>query len=743
MNQLPLLIQDLGLILLVAGFTTLLFKRLKQPVVLGYILAGLLVSPHFPLFPTIMDLDSIHIWADIGVIVLLFSLGLEFSFKKLVGVGGPAALTAIIEISAMLGVGFLLGRLLKWPFMDCVFLGGILSIASTTIILRSFDELGLKRKRFAELVFGILIIEDLIAVVLLVLLSTISVSRQFAGAEMLGAALKLAFFLAVWFISGIFFIPTFLSKVQKHLNDETILIVSLGLCLMMVIFASLAGFSPALGAFVMGSILAETVQAERIERIITTVKNLFGAIFFVSVGMLIDPKVLVNYALPIIIITAVFIFFKTTHVALGALISGRPLKTAIYSGMSMAQIGEFSFIIATLGLRLKVTSDFLYPIAVAISAITTFTTPYMIRSAGSLYEKIEKLLPIKWKKALIRYSAGAQTITAASDWQTAIRAYIMHVAFFSAVILGAIFLFSGYVRPWIDANVSNRILGNIFSAALFFAFLMPFLWGLVMRKLTPKEIANLWINKGYRSLLLTLNLIRVIMGIVYISLFFLVVFPFVPAILSISSLIVIAFIFSKRIHRFYMLLEERFFLNFHTRETEKARINRHELAPWDAHIEQYFVPAYSPVGARTLEELRFREHFGINVAMIKRGDDYTISTPSRFEKIYPGDILFIIGTDEEIERFKKHMDSKNAHTGDIAYAPQILLTQMHVKHGSLLIGKTIRESNIREQTNGLIVGIERKGQRILNPESNTAFAPDDIIWIVGDKSLIESFRQNG
>jgi CPA2 family monovalent cation:H+ antiporter-2 len=377
MTHLPHLITDLGLILAVAGITTLLFKKIKQPVVLGYIIAGLLVGPHVSLIPTVVDDEAIKTWSEIGVIFLLFSLGLEFSFKKLVKVGGSASITAVVEIVLMIAVGYGAGIFMGWSPMDSIFLGAILSMSSTTIIIRAFDELGVRTRKFAGLVFGILIVEDLVAILLLVLLSTLAVSQQFAGGELLMQLLKLAFFLILWFLAGIFFIPTFLKRTQKLMNDETMLIVSLALCLLMVVLAVAVGFSAALGAFIMGSILAETTQAERIEHLIKSVKDLFGAIFFVSVGMMIDPKVLIEYAGPVLIVTLLTITGKFLATAIGALLSGQSLKHSVQAGMSLAQIGEFSFIIASLGLSLKVTSAFLYPIAVAASAVTTFTTPFL------------------------------------------------------------------------------------------------------------------------------------------------------------------------------------------------------------------------------------------------------------------------------------------------------------------------------------------------------------------------------
>lgn len=740
MNHLPHLIQDLGLILVVAGLTTLLFKRLKQPVVLGYILAGLLVGPNLTLFPTISEIENIQIWAEIGVIFLLFTLGLEFSFKKLLNIGGPASVTGLIEISAMLAVGFILGQVMGWPLMDCIFLGGILSIASTTIIIRAFDELGVKGKKFAELVFGVLIIEDLVAVVLMVLLSTIAVSREFAGMEMLLSILKLMFFLMLWFIAGIFFIPSFLSRVQKHLNDETLLVLSIGLCLFMVILASKAGFSPALGAFIMGSILAETIQAERIEHIITPVKNLFGAVFFVSVGMLINPTILVDYAGPILLITVVFVFFKVLHVTIGAVVSGRPLKTAVFAAMSMGQIGEFSFIIATLGVTLKVTSSYLYPIAVAVSAITTFSTPYMIKAADPLYNWLERVLPEKWKKTLTRYSTGAQTINSAGDWQRVLRSFLMISAFTIIICAGIIILFLQVVHERVVAGMDNYFWATIITVTACLLTISPFLWALVMRKLQAQAFANLWANKRYHGPLLVLRMVRVALAMAIVVIMFLVFLPINYAITSAAILVSLVVFFARRIHRFYLTIETRFFYNFNHREILEAKINRKELAPWDAHIAQYVLPAGSPVSGRTLEELAIREKIGVNIAMIRRSDIFTMLAPSRFEKIYPGDRMFVIGTDEQLDAFREYIQPDNEQQ-KLDEQHDVVLKKLNVSERSELLGKTIRESGVREKTNGLVVGIERGGRRMLNPESATVFETNDKVWIVGDAVLIEQLQR--
>ncbi len=739
MNHLPDLIKDLGLILIIAGITTLLFKRLKQPVVLGYILAGFLVSPNFHLLPTVADPADIRIWAEIGVIFLLFTLGLEFSFKKLLSTGGSSSITAITEVCFMLLLGFGAGQMMGWNLMDSIFLGGILCVSSTTIIIRAFEELGVKNKKYAKLVFGVLIIEDIVAVVLMVMLSTIAVSRQFEGITMLTSILKLSFFLLLWFVAGIFFLPTFFRKVQKYLSDETMLIVSVGLCLLMVILASLAGFSPALGAFIMGSILAETTNAQRIEHIVEPVKNLFAAVFFISVGMLIDPKMLAEYAIPIVVITLITIFGKFFSTGLGAILSGQPLKTSIHAGMSMAQIGEFSFIIATLGLNLGVTSHFLYPVAVSVSAVTTFTTPYLIKSAGPFYGWVDRVLPLRWKKTLERYSLGTQNISQANDWQIAIRAFLSHVILFSIIILGIIGIFPVYLKPMVYEYIGNGQSGNIIAAVLCLLFISPFLWALITRKFHTQAFANLWANRRHRAPLIFFRVIRGGLAILYVSILLLNFFSLYIAIAGLVVLIAIGLAFNKRIHSYYIQLENRFFLNFYDRERTEATIGRYELAPWDAHITQFEVPTGSPVTGMTMEEMALRERLGVNVAMIKRGK-YTITTPSRYEKVYPGDLLFVIGTDEQLDQFRKHIEPVNgieAALQNTYSGEEMVLKKIRVIRGSFLSDKTIRESGIREKSNGLVVGVERNHRRILNPESNLILKDGDILWVVGDATLLD------
>ncbi|RZK58266.1 MAG: sodium:proton antiporter, partial [Pedobacter sp.] len=648
MIHLPVLIADLGLILAAAGVITLLFKKIKQPLVLGYIIAGLLVGPHIKIIPTVSDYKSITIWGEIGVIFLLFSLGLEFSFKKLVKVGGSSSITAIVKVLFIILCGYLIGIAMGWNNMDSIFLGGIISISSTMITIKAFEELGIKHKKFAGLVFGVLIVEDLVAILLLVLFSTMAVSQQSAGPEMIKSILKLSFFLVLWFLGGIFLIPTFLKATKKLMNDETMLVVSLALCLVMVLLADKAGFSPALGAFIMGSILAETTQAERIEHLTKSVKDLFAAVFFVSVGMLINPTVLIEYALPILFITLVIIFGKILFTTLGALLAGQPLKTAVQAGMSLAQIGEFSFIIATLGVSLKVTSEFLYPIAVAAAAITTFTTPYLIKLSEPFYQFLNDKLPKKWIDGIERYSSGTAGITTLSDWRILLRAYIFNTIIHAVIIISIILLAARFLNPFIANQLDFGSNSTIISVIVSFILMSPFLWALSIRRIQKTAYSHLWLNKRYtRGPLIAIEVFRILLGIFFVGFLMYEFFDtWVAAMIALVLVVLVMIIFSRKLQSFYTKLETRFMLNLNARENRTPNI-----LPWDTHLTEITVAPESELVGKTLVDLKIREQYGVNIAMIERGK-INISTPNRDERLYPYDKLLVIGTDDQLANIK-------------------------------------------------------------------------------------------
>ncbi len=725
------LISDLGLILITAGVAVLLFRRIKQPLVLGYLIAGFLAGNHFDFFPSVKDLHSVEVWAQIGIIFLLFSLGLEFSFKKLVRVGGTASITAGTQIFFMCIAGYYTGKLMGWNAMDSLFLGVMLSVSSTTIILKTFDELGVKAQKFAGNVIGALIVQDILAILMMVLLSTVAVSRQFEGMELIKSILKLVFFLTLWFVSGIFFIPTLFKWAKKLLTDEMLLIISLALCLGMVILAANVGFSPALGAFIMGSIIAETTHAEQIEHLVKPVKDLFGAVFFVSVGMLINPSTLSEHALPVAILTFVVIVGQPISATIGALISGKPLKESVRTGMSLSQIGEFSFIIATLGATLNVTSAFLYPIVVAVSAITTFTTPFMVKLSVPFADFLSRRLPHKWLRKIEKYSQDTQAIKTASNWQIVLKAYLMQVVIHSVIIISLILLATEYVLPLGEGSIA----GNIFAAFFTLGVIAPFLWALSMRRVATEEVNILLQERKHRGILIMMILLRFLLTLFYVGF---LVDKFFSA--GVAFIVMIAFlalyrIFPKKLNARYHRIEERFLKNLNAREIIEAKWKRNDLTPWDGHMAYFTIAKASNIAGKLLRELQLRELFGINIAFIKRGE-ITINIPSRNERIFHGDEICIIGNDKQIEAFKLYLEQNEHEPAPEEQEAEIVMRQVRVRNHDF-IGKTIKESAIREKTHGLIVGLERGSKRIINPESHEMVAEDDVLWIVGELKLIE------
>ncbi|MDR6967178.1 CPA2 family monovalent cation:H+ antiporter-2 [Flavobacterium arsenatis] len=732
-HHLQPLITDLGLILMTAGVAVLLFKKIKQPLVLGYLIAGFLAGSNFDFFPSITDHKSVEVWAEIGVIFLLFSLGLEFSFKKLMKVGGTASITAITQIICMVFIGFSVGHWMGWNTMDSIFLGATLSISSTTIILRAFDELGVKGKKFAGIVFGALIVEDIVAIIMMVLLSTIAVSQQFSGMELIQSVFKLVFFLTLWFVGGIFFVPTLLKKAKNLLTDEMLLIISIALCLLMVILAANVGFSPALGAFIMGSIIAETTQAEKIEHLIKPVKDLFGAVFFVSVGMLINIDTLVEYAVPVVIITLVTIFGKAFSSTIGALLSGQPLKQSVQTGMSLAQIGEFSFIIATLGMTLGVISNFLYPIVVAVSAITTFTTPFLIKYSTTFSDKLERTLPVKWVKAIDKYSTNTEAIKSVSDWQMVLRANMTQIVIHSVIIVAVILLSSEYILPLVESSP----FGNAIAALITLFILSPFFWALSLRRVAAKQVQVLMKERKYRGPIIMIVLLRMLLTLFYLG-FMLNTF-FSPEIALIALVVAVAvyFIFPKKLNGQYHKIENHFISNLNAREIVKAGRSRQDLTPWDGHMTTFEIAKESNIAGKTLAELQLREQLGVNIAFIRRGE-VMINIPGRNERLFPGDEICVIGTDNQVQEFKVYLDKHEIEIPEKVAETDIVLKQIELKNEEF-IGKSIRESQIREKTHGLVVGIERNRKRILNPESHLILEQFDILWVVGSKKLLANF----
>lgn len=740
MSDIPVLISDLAVILICAGLVTLLFKWLKQPVVLGYIVAGILSGPVCKYTPTVMDSGSIETWSEIGVIFLLFTLGLDFSFKKLVKVGGTAVIAAITVVLGMMFVGYATGLALGWGSMNSLFLGGMLSMSSTTIIYKAFDDMGLRNQKFSGVVLGILVVEDLFAVLMMVLLSTLAVSKHVEGAEMLSSVMRLGLFLVFCFIVGIYLVPSLLHLCRKYLNDETLLVVSLGLCLTMVMIAVFAGFSSALGAFIMGSLLAETVEAERIERLVKPVKDLFGAVFFVSVGMMIDPQMLWEYKIPILLLTLIVMVGQISFGTFGVFLSGQPMKVALQSGFSLAQIGEFAFILAALGQSLKVTDQFLYPIVVAVSVITTFFTPYMIRFSEPAYNWLNERTPLRVRRILMHYSSGSTTIRQKSAWNKLLKALAGIVGVYASVTFVLIFVWLQYVSPLITNNIHGWW-GNILSLAIILALISPLLRAIMMKKNRSVEFRQLWHDRKInRGPLISLVLLRIILCII------LVMIPVVRLLNTavgymwvFAALTVIAIIFSKKLKKHSILMERHFLSNLSAREMDAAKHSTirqsfaNHILERDLHLADFEVRQNSPSVGKRLRDLDFRKICNVNVVTIVRGDR-RINIPGGDERLYPFDKIVVVGADSDLEHFRTYIEEKYEDYQKQVHeaAGTVSIEQFQVTADSPLVGHSIRESGIRERAECLVIGIERGNCSLKNPDPTTCFEEGDLVWIVGE-----------
>ena len=731
MTHLDPIISDLALILAVAGVTTLLFKWLKQPVVLGYIVAGFLCSGNF-LLQGVSNMGNVDIWAEIGIIFLLFSLGLEFSFKKLMNVGGPALMTALVVIVGMMCSGFMAGRALGWTSTDSIFLGGMLSMSSTTIIIKAFDDLGLRSQKFTSLVFGVLVVEDLFAVVLMVMLSTLFVQRAVEHVVIAEQLFKLIFFLILWFVVGIYLIPTFLKKIRKFLNQETLLVISLGLCLIMVVLATYAGFSSALGAFIMGSILAGTVQAESIEKVIAPVKDLFGAVFFVSVGMLVEPAMLVQYIVPIVFLTVVVIVGQIFYGTLGFLVSGQNLKIALQSSFSLAQIGEFAFIIASLGLSMGVPSSFLYPVAVAVSVVTTFTTPFIIRLSDPAYHRINRLIPKRMKALLARYSAGSQTVNSEREWMSLLKKSLLNMFIYCVLLGGVVWISSSYYSPFVEERFEG-FAGKLIATTTTILFMTPLLWGLAVRHLNRRLFVPLWNDPRFNhGLLVSLIVLRILLALMFV----LTVVAHLSsyrwgALMAFAILLLLLALFWRRIKRGYLRFEQRFFTNLNEKDASTVVTTGNYRAKF-LHMAKMTVSADSPLVGRCFRELDLRLRYGVTVVSVLRGS-HRYNAPGASMVLMPSDEISVVGTDAQLSQFASKVE--------VPLSPvdreEATMQKFSVGEHSVLIGMTVSQFGMMCRGACLIIGIERSDGSYVRPLGLVRFQPYDMVWIAGDRETIE------
>lgn len=751
MAEIPFLVKDLALILMVAGIVTIIFKKLKQPLVLGYIVAGFLVSPHMPYTMSVIDETDIKTWADIGVIFTLFSLGLDFSFKKIVKMGASPIIATVVIVFFMMMLGISIGHGFGWSKMDCIFLGGMLAMSSTTIIYKAFDDMGLRQQKFAGMVMSVLILEDILAIVMMVMLSAIAGGNNPDGEQMIGSVIKIAFFLVLWFIVGIFAIPLFLRSVRKLINNETLLIVALGLCCGMAVLSTKVGFSSAFGAFVMGSILAETIEAEKIIKLVEPVKNLFGAIFFVSVGMLVDPKILIEYAIPILALVGSILIGQAIFGTFGFMLGGESLKSAMRCGFSMAQIGEFSFIIASLGLSLGVISNYLYPVVVAVSVITTFLTPYMIRLATPTYQVMEKHLPKRLINILNHFAMSHPSTTQQSKWKSLLRQMLINTVAYSILTAAVIALMFTFVLPFTRSLFPGWKLhwyANAITGILTLVLIAPFLRAIIMKKNHSNEWKRLWVESSINRIpLLFTIVVRFVIALAFIFYICNYLTRFTDALMIIIGIAVVSLMIASRWTKKRSIKMERLFIhNLRSRDImaqvngEKKPLYEGHLLDRDIHISDFDVPEDSSWGGKTLKELHLRERFGVDMSSIMRGSQ-RLNIPNGDTVIFPGDKLQVIGNDDQLQKFATALSTDLIPEDLEIEKREMKLRQLIISGKSEFCGKSLLESGIRDKYNCMVVGLEEGLENLTKIAPTRTFEKGDILWIVGEESDLQKIME--
>ena len=731
------LITDLALILLLGAVVTVLFKWIKQPVVLGYIVAGFLASPHFEYLPSVTTEENIEFWAQIGIIVLLFSLGLEFSFKKLLNTGGSAVVTALIIVTGMMAVGFAIGHVLGFSNINSLFLGGMLSMSSTTIIIKAFTDLNLRHKKFASMVFAVLIVEDLFAVLMMVILSSIAINNSVEGGDMIYSISKLVFFLIIWFLIGVFVLPSVFNATRRYLNNETLLVVSMGLCLGMAVFSVYCGFSLALGAFVMGSILAGTSYAERIEHVVMPIKDLFGAVFFISVGMMVQPHIIIEYWSPILILSAVVIVGMILFGTFGMLVTGQSLRVAMQSGFSLTQIGEFAFIIASLGMSLGVLDHTIYPIVVAVSVITTFTTPYFIKMADPTCNFVERHLPKKLHFLINRYTSQAASESEnASLWSSLLRRYLWKVILYSIVLIAIILISLNIFMPWLHGVMPQW--SNLVGSAVTLSVMAPFLLALsypVSKKIERERLRCA--NARFDVPLIVMTIFRFVIALVFVVYLLSAIYSMAIGItVGVAVFILIMILFSNRVKNRLIGIENKFLDNLNERELRRSGKNNNLVS--DLHLAYMEVGYDCPFVGERLKNSDLRKNYGVNVVSIQRGST-AIPIPNGDTRVFPGDILGIIGNDEQIQALLPVVETANEVEEKNVNPADFKLTNIQLGEGSPLLGHTSASASLRNKYSALVVAIQR-GDEYLKPNGEVAFMPQDIVWMVGDVKRLAELR---
>ena len=736
------LIIDLAYILIVASVVTIIFKRLRQPLVLGYIVAGFLAGPHMPYTPSVSSMEGIEEWSELGVIFLMFTLGLEFSFKKIVRMGMQPILTAIMVMCCMIGIGGMVASLFDWSIMDRIFLGGMLSMSSTTIIYKAFDDLGLRGKRFASGVISVLIIEDILGILLMVMLSALAVSRHFEGMELIKSLMQLGFFLLLWFMVGIYLVPLFLKKAKNYINNETLLVVSVGLCFLLAVASSHVGYSPAFGAFMMGSILAETLEAENIEKSVSSLRDLFGAVFFVSVGMMVEPSVLIEYWLPILVLTLAVVLGQMFFGSLSFFFTSGNLQDAVRSGFSMVQIGEFAFIIAGLGQELGVTSQFLYPVVVAVSIVTTFFTPYIIKLAPIASKRVESSLSgefqslVKYGRSLSPGKRVRQTMLSPTlAWRNFLKAIFYQTAAFLTICIAIVPFSMATVLPFCQHFIGNKY-GSVVCCIITLLALSPFIRPIIIRKNHCREVQYLRVKDKLNIFLIRLVLfLKALFGFIIIY----NVVSFISPIWWVWNVVISVAAFalmliSRAVKYTSIRVERTFKQNLRLREQQTSLGYGRRLRGKDLQIARIKVPLHSRWGGRSLAQLHFGRTDQIHIAAILRAG-HRINIPGGNHRIYPGDMLEVVAGTDAIEalriRSEQELVQPQEHTKD---KHSMSIISVKLSESSPLIGNTLQDVDFRLRYHCMVVGVENEQGHLDPTQAKRQFRQGDIVWVVGEEA---------
>ena len=730
MHELAPLIKDLAIMLGIASVVVLLFQRISQPVIFGYIIAGVIIGPYTPPYSLVSDNAQIITLSELGVIFLMFALGLDFSFHKLKRVGFSATITGIVKVSAITTLGFYMGKIMHWSFYNSLFLGAALAISSTTIIIKALEELKLQGKKFADIIFGILIVEDLLAILMLTLLSAMVATKHFLPLDIFWMTVKLLLVVGCWFLSGYFIVPTLFQGIKRYVSHESLTIVSIALCLILVVIAAYFNYSTALGAFIMGSILAETPLAERIKKLINPLRDVFATVFFISIGMLINPKILINHW-PVVLVVATFtIISKTLITNIGTFLSGQSINTSLRVGFSMSPVGEFSFIIISLGLVLQVIDSTLYQIVVGTAAITIITTPFLIQLSGKIAKKIEKNLSERTQYFLESYSAWIYRTLASYQKKAIYRKFIFKLVINGIIVAVVFTLTHDFILPQFISLTIPINSAEILSWVVALMFSSPFIWGMLF---AYKSTAPTSKTKQLPPLFLGV----IITSIEIITLSIADFHSWYIALVIVVVAITLFGLFYKQLGKSYQWFERR--LEYTLRKKNLTLYD--ELAPWDAHLVEITATNQAPTSivGKTLNKYQLMQDLNINIVAIHRGSK-VILAPRGSEKILPQDKLIVLGNDEQIDAFKQIVEDKLFEQKNENILKDFALKAVIIEPNSPFIGKSIRTSKIRELACGLVVGLERKGFRTLNPNPNTTLKARDLLLVVGKKEEVHALN---